>query len=408
MINVDSIKKEFPIFETFLTSGKPFHFLDNAATSHKPQSVINAIDQCYLSDYAPVSRGLYPMSANATEAYEDARRQVETFINAPKQSVIFTKSATESLNIIAESAIKPTLMAGDEVWISRAEHHANYLPWLRVCEEKRAHLRVLDIDENGKLVLPPLSELKKGNVKCIALSLVSNVLGYYADVPSIIEQAKQLGIATVVDAAQAVALHDIDVKALGCDYLAFSGHKMFGPTGIGVLYVAPDKLGKLTPWIVGGGMVEWVGEDFTTTEFSQGVARFEGGSPNLAGAIGLSAAADFINTLDREAIRAHLSDLAITCGNVIRVLPNFTTYGDESNWQAGIVTFSHTSVHPHDIAHICGEQGVAIRAGHHCAQPLMEKLGEPATARVSFSIYNDMKDIEALMMSLLKAEEMFA
>lgn len=402
------IKQHFPIFAHQKQLGNQFHYLDNAATAHKPQAVIDAITKSYTDSYAPISRGLYPQAELATQEYEKAREHVATFIGASSKQLIFTKSATESLNMVAEYAIKPQLQAGDEVWISEAEHHANYLPWQRACAFTGAKLRVLQLDENSKLVLPPLSELNSGKVKCVALSLVSNVLGFYADVANIVAQVKSLGILTVVDAAQAISLHSVDVVKLDCDFLAFSGHKMFGPTGIGALYVAERADHLLQPMLVGGGMVDWVGDTFKDNVWTPGVEAFEAGSPNYSGALGMAAAAEFIDTLDISSIQKHVSQLAVSCGLAINELPGFIVFGDESNWQSGIVTFTHETMHPHDMAQICGEHGVAIRAGHHCAQPLMESLGHAATARASFSLYNDAKDLEALILSLITARELFA
>lgn len=402
------VKEAFPIFSRRETAHLPFHYLDNAATTHKPQCVIDAISSAYASDYGPVARGLYPLAESATQYFETAREKVAEFIGATSDTVIFTSGATSSLNMAAEYGVKPYVKSGQEIWVGQAEHHANYLPWLRVCEQTGATLKILEIDTEGKLVVPSFDAVDAGQVACIALSLVSNVLGCYADIISVIKQAKAQGIVTVVDAAQAVVTEVIDVSNIGCDFLAFSAHKMFGPTAIGVLYASVECIERMHPMLLGGGMVEWVGENYSDSSWVSGVQGFEAGSPNLVGAIGLKSAVEFIEGLDRQKLKKQVSELAINCALKINALSGYTVIGTEENWRAGIVTFVHNTVHPHDIAQVCADNGVAIRAGHHCAQPLMEALGYGATARASFSIYNDQSDIDALIDSLKQAAEIFA
>lgn len=408
---LSEVKQQFPIFTKQAQLGNPFHYLDNAASAHKPQSVIDAITNSYSEFYAPISRGVYPLAETASEQYEAARQTIAQFIGTNSQQLAFTKSATESLNMVAEYAIKPILQAGDEVWVSEAEHHSNYLPWQRICASSKASLRILKLDDSGKLILPSLSDLQNAKVKCIALSLISNVLGHYADAADLADlftRAKSLGIFTVVDATQAISIHSVDVETISCDFLAFSGHKMFGPTGIGVLYIAQCAGHLIEPMLVGGGMVEWVGEHYRENVWSPGVNALEAGSPNFTGAIGLAAATEFIQSLDAIKVRQHIAQLAVNCGHAIKQEPGFIVFGDECNWRSGIVAFAHDSVHPHDIAQICAQHGVAIRAGHHCAQPLMNALGHVATARASFSVYNDAHDLEALISSLRAAQALFS
>ncbi|WP_395342736.1 aminotransferase class V-fold PLP-dependent enzyme [Ningiella sp. W23] len=414
MTDIEALKDEFPIFAAYARDNQALHYLDNAATTHKPQCVVDSISECYALGYGPVARGLYDLAEQATQDYEQAREAVARFIGTSASSIIFTKSATESLNTVAQGAIKALLSQGDEVWVTYAEHHANYLPWMKVCEQKGATLRRLDIDENGKLIWPPASEFENKKVKCLAISLISNVLGCYADVASIVAHANQAGIWTVVDAAQAISIQPIDVHSLAPDFMVFSGHKMFGPTGIGVLYVSPmpsngksAPLDLVTPTVLGGGMVDWVGDSIANTEFIDGPQAFEAGSPNLCGALGLASAIAFLERLDRTELYHHVSRLAVDCGHAINTMPGYTVLGDQDNWKAGIVTFTHQSIHPHDIAQICAQNGVAIRAGHHCAQPLMTSLGHAASARVSFSLYNVKQDSDALMRCLASAAEIF-
>ncbi len=403
-----SAKEAFPIFSRLESANTPFHYLDNAATTHKPQCVIDAISNAYASDYGPVARGLYPLAESATRRYETAREKVAEFIGATPDTVIFTSGTTSSLNMAADHGVKPFVEPGQEIWVGQAEHHANYLPWLRVCEQTGATLKIIEIDKEGKLVVPSFDAVASGQVACIALSLVSNVLGCYSDVVSVIKQAKAHGIVTVVDAAQAVVSKVIDVSQIGCDFLAFSAHKMFGPTGIGILYASSEHIERMHPMLLGGGMVDCIGSSYSDSSWVSGVQGFEAGSPNLAGAIGLQAAVEFIEGLERQKLKDHVSQLAINCALNIRSLDGYEVIGTEENWRSGIVTFVHDTVHPHDIAQVCADYGVAIRAGHHCAQPLIQALGYVATARASISIYNDHRDIDALIHSLKEAAEMFA
>lgn len=410
MTELANVKAQFPIFKSIQDAGQSLHYLDNAATAHKPQSVIKAITNCYSHHYGPIARGLYSLAEKATTEYERARQTVAEFIGAGSDCVCFTKSTTESINMVAQAALSGQLCEGDEVWVTEAEHHSNYLPWLQLCAKTGASLHRIPIDDKGDLQLPTIEVMQARRVKCVAISLVSNVLGQYIDIGKLqtfIQSLKNLNIVTVVDAAQAVAHQRINVKQLGCDFLAFSGHKMYGPTGIGVLYVAPDKLDTIKPVLVGGGMVDWVSDTHTETEWVEDIAKMEAGSPNLSGAVGLAAAVSFIQSIGIDAVYEHVAKLSIVCGNAIQSLSGYQTINERHQWPAGIVTFVHSSLHPHDIAQVCSDYGVAIRAGHHCAQPLMTRLGYDATARVSLGVYNNTQDIEALINALKKAESTF-
>ena len=409
-MDIEAIKSQFPIFASQRNLGYELHYLDNAATAHKPQSVIDAISQCYSEVYAPVERGIYPLAEQATMRYVSARQTVADFIGADASGVCFTKGTTESLNMVAQSAVRQRLSHGDEIWVSDAEHHANFLPWLRLCHQTGATLRRIPIDPSGRMQLPDVTRAELKKVKCVSLSLVSNVLGFYCDLDELAGFLKQLRsehVLTVIDAAQAAAHMPIEVADLHCDFMAFSGHKMYGPTGIGVLYIAPEQREAFEPFLLGGGMVDWVGQDIQDTQWRPGVERFEAGTPNLAGASGLTAAVQFIQAQNRTAVKSHVARLGEHCGDAIAAFDNVSLLSEASAWRAGIVTFAHHAIHPHDLAQVCADNGVAVRAGHHCAQPLMQTLGYDATVRVSFTLYNDERDIQALLESLREAESVF-
>jgi cysteine desulfurase/selenocysteine lyase len=402
-LDFDAIRKDFPIFSS---GPQALHYLDSAASSQKPLCVIEAIAECYRSEYGPVHRGLYPLAEAASEAYEKARRTLANFINAASaDEIVFTRSTTEAINLVASGWARQALEAGDEIWVSQMEHHSNYLPWQRVCRDRGASLKVIPLDGSGQLDLDRADGLLGDRTRLIAITQVSNVLGIVNPVEKIIELASHNSIPVLVDAAQSVGHMPVDVQALNCDFLAASAHKMCGPGGIGLLYGKKERLAQMEPLLLGGGMVDQVGSDDQvpgeTSIWSDIPARFEAGSPNLAGALGFAVAADYLQGIGRQAIEKWERELAATAFDALSGIDDVTLYGPEnSENRSGILSFNIDGIHPHDIAQIAGEQGVAIRAGHHCCQPLMQHLNTSSTARASFSFYNNKEDIAALVMAI--------
>jgi cysteine desulfurase/selenocysteine lyase len=396
-VDFDAIRQDFPIFSS---GPQALHYLDSAASSQKPQCVIDAIVSCYRSQYGPVHRGLYPLAEAASEAYEKARQTLADFINASSaDEIVFTRSATEAINLVASGWAGQVLEAGDEIWVSQMEHHSNYLPWQRVCRDRGARLRVIPLDSSGQLDLEKCAGLFADNTRLIAITHVSNVLGIVNPLGKIIELASNNSIPVLVDAAQSVGHMRVDVQALDCDFLVASAHKMCGPGGIGLLYGKKQRLVQTEPLLLGGGMVDQVQSE--TSIWSDIPARFEAGSPNLAGALGFAEAAGYIDGIGRQAIEKWERDLAATAFEALFEIAGVTLYGPEnSESRGGILSFNIDGIHPHDIAQIAGERGVAIRAGHHCCQPLMQHLNISSTARASFSFYNNQEDIAALVMAI--------
>ena len=396
-VDFDAIRKDFPI----LSRGpQALHYLDSAASSQKPLCVIDAIAECYRSQYGPVHRGLYPLAEAASEAYEKARQTLARFINAASaDEIVFTRSATEAINLVASGWAGQTLEARDQIWVSQMEHHSNYLPWQRVCRDRGASLKVIPLDCNGQLDLDSADGLFGDNTRLIAITQVSNVLGNINPLEKIISLASHNSIPVLVDAAQSAGHMPVDVQALNCDFLVFSAHKMCGPGGIGLLYGKKERLAQTEQLLLGGGMVDQVQSEASL--WSDIPARFEAGSPNLAGALGFAVAADYIQGIGRQAIEKWERELAATAFEALSEIGGMTLYGSEnSEYRGGILSFNIDGIHPHDIAQIAGEQGVAIRAGHHCCQPLMQHLNISSTARASFSFYNNKEDIAALVMAI--------
>ena len=397
-VDFDALRKDFPIFNS---GSQTLHYLDSAATSQKPHCVIDAIDLCYRNQYGPVHRGLYPLAESATEAYEKARQTMANFINAlSPDEIIFTRSATEAINLVASGWARQMLEAGDEIWVSQMEHHSNFLPWQRVCRDRGAVLRVIPLDSSGQLDLDNAAGLFGNRTRLIAITHVSNVLGIVNPVEKITRLASANSIPVLVDAAQSVGHMPVDIESLSCDFLVASAHKMCGPGGIGFLYGKMERLTQTEPLLLGGGMVDQVLSD--TSIWSEIPARFfEAGSPNLAGALGFAVAAAYIEGIGRHPIARREQELATTAFEALSEIDGVTIYGPENNpVRSGILSFNIDGIHPHDIAQIAGERGVAIRAGHHCCQPLMQHLNTSSTARASFSFYNNQDDITALVMAV--------
>jgi cysteine desulfurase/selenocysteine lyase len=399
-------RADFPLLRD-AELGRALHYLDNAATTQKPESVIAAISECYREFNAPIHRGLYPLAEEATRRYEQARATVAGFIGAPlAEQLVFTHSATEAINMVAYGWARPRLAPGERIWVTRMEHHANLLPWQRVCRERGAELRVIELGEDGSLDWQAAAGLFDSRTRLISLCHVSNVLGIENPVQAVCARASAEGIPVLVDAAQSVAHTRVDATALGCDFLAFSAHKMYGPTGIGALYAKPARLEEMEPLLVGGGMVDQV--TMAAASWAKSPERFEAGSPNLAGAAGFAAAVEYLTGLGMDAIHAHVSRLTRQAVAALAEVPGLRLIPERSVERSAIVSFVIDGVHPHDLAQVAGEQGVALRAGHHCCQPLMRHLGVAATTRASVAVYNSAADIEALLRAIDTARRLFA
>lgn len=405
-LEVERIRADFPILNR-READRPLVYLDNAATTHMPATVIAAMEECYRGYCGPVHRGLYPLAEEATRRYEDARARLARFLNAPSgDQIVFTRSTTESINLVAQQWARPRLGPGDTLWVTRMEHHSNFLPWQRVCAQTGARLGIIEIDERGILQWESCRDLFAPATRLIALTLVSNVLGTINPVREIAARAAARGIPLLVDAAQAAGHFRLDVRLLGCDFLALSAHKMYGPTGIGALWGKSARLGEMEPLLLGGGMVDQVADD--ASSWAEPPLRFEAGSPNLAGAVGFAAAADFVESLGSAAIERYLDALTRRAMAALADLRDVVVYGpDRPDQRSGIVSFNLDGVHAHDLAQVAGESGVALRAGHHCCMPLMRRLGVAATARASFAVYNRPEDVEALVGALARARAVF-
>jgi cysteine desulfurase/selenocysteine lyase len=400
-VDFEALRADFPIFAT---GPRPLHYLDSAASAQKPACVIESINQCYNHDYGPVHRGLYPLAESASEHYEASRRTIAHFINAahPDQ-LVFTRSATESINLVAQGWAAQYLQPGDEIWVSQMEHHSNFLPWQRVCKNRDARLRIIPLDSDGRIDLDKSEGLFGKKSRLIAITQVSNVLGTINPIREIVASAKQQSIPVLVDAAQSVGHMPVDVQELDCDFLTASAHKMCGPTGIGFLYGKSGKLAETEPLLLGGGMVDEVNID--SSSWAEIPARFEAGSPNLAGAVGFASAVDYLRGVGLPAIEQRVKDLALLAYENLSSVDGIHLYGPDPGLErSGILSFNIEGIHPHDIAHIAAEHGVAIRAGHHCCQPLMQHLGVSSTARASFNLYNNEQDIAALLAAILDAK----
>ncbi|MCB1753998.1 MAG: cysteine desulfurase [Gammaproteobacteria bacterium] len=403
-IDTTSVRLDFRFFKD-AAAGVP-HYLDNAATTQKPDCVIQAIADCYARHSAPVHRGLYPLADSATRQYEKARSRLARFLGvAADDELIFTRSATEAINMVAWGWARQHLSPGDQVWLTRQEHHSNYLPWQRVCQEQGAELRIIELQPDGSLDLAGSPELFGPKTRFIAICLVSNVLGLENPVAELCAAARSLDIPVLVDAAQAVPHLPVDVLELGCDFLVCSAHKMYGPSGIGLLYGRAERLRSMEPLLLGGGMVDYVADARGVSSWADIPARFEAGSPDLAGAAGFAAAADYLDGLGRSRVREHLERLTRIAGQALSALPGVRLLATEGT---ALISFTVDGVHPHDLAQFAGEQGVAIRAGHHCAQPLMRSLDLVASARASFAVYNDEDDVQALVNAVSQAQRVFS
>ena len=391
--DVEAIRKDFPILGRTVY-GKPLVYLDNAATTQKPQAVIDAEGEFYASANANVHRGVHTLSVRATEAYEAAREKVRAFINAGStREIVFVRGTTEAVNLVAGSFARPRLRAGDEIVVSALEHHSNIVPWQLACAATGAVLKVVPVDEAGELDVDAFAALLGPRTRLVALTHVSNAIGTIVPVQRVIELAHAAGVPVLIDGAQAVSHLKVDVRALDCDFYAFSGHKVFGPTGIGVLYGKAELLDAMPPYQGGGDMIRTV--TFEHSEYADLPYKFEAGTPNIAGAVGLGAALDYLASIGVENAAAHVRALLDAATTQALEIPGLRVVGTARE-KAGILSFVLDGIHPHDVGSILDAEGIAIRAGHHCAMPLMQRYGLDGTARASFAVYNTPADVEAL------------
>jgi len=400
--DVEKIRSDFPILRERI-HGRPLVYLDNAATSQKPDAVINAISGYYRHTNANIHRGVHLLSQRATEEYEAARKAVQAFLEAREsREIVFVRGATEGMNLVAQSFVRNRLNPGDEVLITAMEHHSNIVPWQMLCEEKRAILRVAPIDDTGELLLPELEKLLSPRTRIVAVAHVSNALGTINPVKQIVRMAHALNVPVLVDGAQAVPHMPVNVQDLDCDFYAFSGHKVYGPTGIGALYGKAALLEQMSPYQGGGDMISSV--TFEKTIYNKIPHKFEAGTPDIAGVIGLGAAIAYVGSLGIRAIGAHENELLAYATERIGSLPDIRLIGTARE-KAGVLSFLMDDIHPHDIGTILDQEGIAVRTGHHCAQPVMDRFGIPATVRASFAAYNTKKEIDALVRGIEKVRE---
>lgn len=404
-LDVARIRQDFPGLHQNI-GDKPLIYLDNAATTQKPRSVIEAISHFYEHDCANIHRGVHTLSQRATSAYENVRGQVARFINAPStESVIFTRGTTESINLVAQAYGRAHIGAGDEVLISHLEHHSNIVPWQLLCDEVGASLRVIPVNDLGEWDLSTLDGLLNARTKLVSVAHVSNALGTINPIETVIEQAHAKGIPVLIDGAQGVPHLPVDVQALGCDFYAFSAHKVFGPTGVGVLVGREEILAEMPPWQGGGDMIEQV--RFEGTTYAAPPNRFEAGTPNIADVIGLGAALAYLDGIGMASIAAYEDELMHYGTEVLSGIPGFRMIGTSAQ-KGALFSFVMEEIHPHDIGTILDHEGIAIRSGHHCAQPIMEHFGINATARASLAFYNTKSEVDALAAGLRKVRDLFA
>jgi len=403
--DVEAIRSHFPIF-TSEVNGYPLTFLDSGASAQKPECVLQSMDDLYRNSYANVHRGAYALSQAATERYEGARKTIANYLNAETEDeIIFTRNVTAAINLVAHSYGKKFLQPGDEVVISQMEHHANIVPWQLLRDEIGVELKIAPIDKFGNFQLEEFTKLLGKKTRLVSLTHVSNVLGTILPIKKIIDIAHTMDIPVFIDGAQGIVHTQVDVQELGADFYAFTGHKLYGPTGIGVLYGKKELLNDMPPYQGGGDMIERV--TFENTTYRDAPARFEAGTPPIAEAVGLATAVDFVDSIGVEKIAAHEQELLSYATVKLNQIDGLRIYG-EAQQKAGIISFTLDNVHPHDVSTIIDSRGVAVRAGHHCAQPLMDWFGVAATTRASFGMYNNKSDVDALLDSLIFVKEIFS
>ncbi len=403
-LDVERLRGDFPILRRTI-NGKPLVYLDNAATSQKPQAVLDALNGFYETHNANIHRGIHRLSIEATEAYEAARGKVQRFLGAARpEEIIFVRSATEAINLVSQAYARPRLRPGDEIVVSAMEHHSNIVPWQLVCGQTGARLRVAPINDAGELLVEEYERLLTDRTRLVAVAHVSNALGTINPLPRLIEAAHERGIPVLVDGAQAAPHLSIDVAGLGSEFYAITGHKMFGPTGIGALYGRHDLLEEMPPWQGGGEMILSV--TFEKTTYNRVPHKFEAGTPHIAGAVGLGAAIDYLARTGMEAIAAWEDELLAYATKALGAVPGVRLIGTAAR-KAAILSFLAGAVHPHDVGTILDQEGVAVRTGHHCAQPVMDRFGVTGTVRASLAFYNTKADVDALVRGVRKVREVF-
>ncbi len=403
--DIMSVRKDFPVLARMIR-GKPLAYLDNGASAQRPTAVIEAVDDYERRHHANIHRGVHTLSQEATGLYEAARDKVLAFLHAAsRHEVVFVRGTTEAINLVAQSYLRPILKPGDEILITHLEHHANIVPWQMVCEQTGAKLQVAPMDEHGEVHAEAVEALMSDRTRLFACAHVSNALGTVLPVRRLVAAAKARGITTLIDGAQAVPHMAVDVQDLGCDFYAFSGHKLFGPTGIGILYGRESLLERMPPWQGGGDMILTV--TFRKTTYNGLPYKFEAGTPNISGAIGLGAAIDYVGAMDRDGALAHEQALLDYASLTLSKIEGLRIVGTARH-KASLVSFVVAGVHPHDLGTILDEDGIAVRTGHHCAMPVMEYFKLPATARASFAFYNTFEEIDRLSSGIRRARSIFA
>lgn len=403
-LDIARIRADFPIL-SLPSNGKRLTFLDTAASAQKPRQVIDAESHVYEAEYANIHRGVYDLSQRATVAYDKARTKVRKFINAASdREIVFVRNATEGVNLVAQTWGRKNLKQGDQIILSEMEHHANIVPWQMLREETGLELVVIPITDSGELVWEAYEKAFTSKTKLVAMTQVSNALGTITPMAEIIQVAHSHGVPVLVDGCQAVPHMPVDVQALDADFYVFSSHKLYGPTGVGVLYAKAKILEAMPPYQGGGDMISSV--TWAKTTYADIPQRFEAGTPNIAGTIALGAAIDYIQSFDRQALLAHEQALLEYATERLQALNTITIYGTARE-KAAVISFAIKGVHPHDVGTILDFEGIAVRAGHHCAQPVMDRFGVPATTRASFGIYNDFDDVDALIGGIAKVQEIF-
>ena len=404
-LDIERIRADFPIL-SLPSNGKRLTFLDTAASAQKPRQVIDAERHVYEAEYANIHRGVYDLSQRATAAYDKARTKVRKFINAASdREIVFVRNATEGVNLVAQTWGRKNIKEGDQIILSEMEHHANIVPWQMLREQTGLELVVIPITDSGELVWEAYEKAFSSRTKLVAMTHVSNALGTITPMAEIIKVAHGHGVPVLVDGCQAVPHMPVDVQALDADFYVFSAHKLYGPTGVGVLYAKAKILEAMPPYQGGGDMIATV--TFAKTTYADIPARFEAGTPNIAGTIALGAAIDYMESLDRPALLAHEHALLEYATERLQALNSITIYGTAPQ-KAAVISFAIKGVHPHDVGTILDFEGIAVRAGHHCAQPVMDRFGVPATTRASFGIYNDFDDVDALIRGIAKVQEIFS
>jgi cysteine desulfurase/selenocysteine lyase len=403
-LDVAALRRDFPILSRRV-HGKPLVYLDNAATTQKPSVVIDSVADMYRKSYGNIHRGVHLLSVEATDAYEAAREKARAFVNAAEaREIIFVRGTTEGINLVAQTYGRQRVGEGDEVVITALEHHSNIVPWQLLCEEKKARLKVIPIDRTGAVRVEELEALLTPRTRIVSVAHVSNALGTLVPVRRIVEIAHSRGVPVLVDGAQAVPRLAVDVRSIGCDFYAFSSHKMYGSTGVGVLYARADLLEEMPPYQGGGDMISSV--TFEKSTWNVLPYKFEAGTPNIAGAIGLGTAVDYLSAIGIDRVTAHEEDLLAYATRTLSAIPGLTIIGTAPE-KIGVLSFVLEGVHPHDVGTVLDQEGIAIRTGHHCAQPVMEFFGVPATARASLALYNTRDEIDALAEGIQKVLRMF-